>query len=136
MYNLTISPHTPVTIEIRYFGLLSASYVYSLWEMNSNLKVDTKHGNNLNSADDIFQLPVPNSNNVGRLVELFSTLNNPEPDARPEIVAINIIQDNTVLFTDEKPDGFKFDGDTFTIAESKSVAANSTALNDIFILLK
>jgi len=137
MYNLKISTETaPLTIEIHYFGLLTASYVYSLWEKDSNLKVDSKQGNNLNGDDDIYQLPVPNTRNLGRLIEVFSTLNNPEAESKPETVALKIIQNGDLLFTDEKPSGVDVGHKTFSVAESLSIAAGSTVLNDIFILLR
>lgn len=136
MYNLKIQPNEyPIKIEIHYYGLLTASYVYSLWEKDSNDVLESKQGNNLNSQDDIYYLQMPNTANIGRFLELFSTLNNPETDQMPEQVALKIIQDSNLLFTEEEPDGTSSHGTIFTIVESISVPASSTILNDIFIRL-
>ncbi|RYE52155.1 MAG: hypothetical protein EOP48_17065 [Sphingobacteriales bacterium] len=137
MYNLKISEEgPPVIIQIYYFGLLTASYVYSLWKKDSNVKIETSQGNNLNSDDDAYQLSGTSQENLGRLIEVFSTLSNPDAETRPEIVALKIFQNQKLLFADELPEGSKVHNDIFSIAETFSVAANSTIANDIFILLR
>lgn len=125
-----------ISIEILYFGNLTASYVYSLWEKNSNTKKDEKTGNNQNSDDDKYDLPSPASDNEGRIVEVFSTLNNPSGGGtEKEIVAIRLWQGRRILLSEENPDGFKVGGKTFTLTEQKIIDAGKTELSDPFIKL-
>src|SRR3954451_973928 len=103
MYHIKFDPQgEDLKIDIQYFGKLTASYVYTLWEKNSNAKVSEHSGNNQNSQDDFYFLPSPVNENENRIIEVFSTLNNPPNDSDiREIVAIKILQGNTTLFPEE-----------------------------------
>ena len=54
-----------------------ASYELLVWESGSNTIVMQRRGNNQNPDDDDYLMPLPNSNNNGRLVECICTILNP-----------------------------------------------------------
>jgi len=126
---------SPLKIEITYLGNMTASYVYTLWENNSNAKADEKSGNNLNDIDDKYELPTPVKLNEGRIIELFTTLKNADSAVGKEIVAVKIFQGNNLLFTQENPGGSKAGNKKFTVTEEETVPAGKTILNDLFINL-
>ena len=124
-----------IKVQIDYFGGLTASYVYTLWEKNSNAKADEKSGNNQNSQDDKYELPTPVQQNEGRIIEVFSILNNPDTTDSRETVAIKVMQGATTLFTEENPAGFEIAGEIFSVIDEKIVQAGTTELSDPFIKL-
>ena len=72
MYQVKIDPNGgAIQLDIKYLGAFTASYVYTLWEANSNAQVSVLSGNNMNSQDDIYPLPSPVGANVGRLIDIF-----------------------------------------------------------------
>lgn len=136
MYHLKFDPNGgPLIVQIDYYGSLTASYVYTLWAKNSNAKVDEQYGNNQNSQDDRFILPSPVSQNSGRIVEIFSTINNPDNSNARELVAIKILQDGNTLFTQENPGGSAVHGQVYTVVDEKIIPGETTTLSDPFINL-
>lgn len=133
MHKVKIDPNgDPLKIQITYFGGCTASYVYTLWEKDSNAKVEEKSGNNQNTQDDNYMLPL--SNNKNRIIEIFSTIKNPDARDVQELVAIEVFQGDDLLHCVGKPFA-KHKGQDYTIIEEEDVAAKKTALNDIFIKL-
>lgn len=61
-----------LSIQITYQGLVAASYVYSLWDAQSNTRLQKQIGNNQNPQDDHYELPTPAADNDGRLIQLRS----------------------------------------------------------------
>jgi hypothetical protein len=59
----------PLKISFIFNGLIAASYTYTLWEANSNNKIERHFGNNQNPDDDIYVLPSPVNINIDRLIE-------------------------------------------------------------------
>ena len=136
MYHVKFDPNGQlIKVQIDYLGTLTASYVYTLWEKNSNAKADEKRGNNQNSQDDKYELPSPVQQNAERIIEVFSTLTNPDVTDSREIVAIKILQGNTTLFSEEDPAGVQIAGENFSVVEEKIVQAGTTELSDPFIKL-
>ena len=136
MYHVKFDPNGQlIKVQIDYLGTLTASYVYTLWEKNSNAKADEKSGNNQNSQDDKYELPSPVQQNVERIIEVFSTLTNPDVTDSREIVPIKILQGNTTLFSEEDPTGVQIAGENFSVVEEKIVQAGTTELSDPFIKL-
>ncbi len=125
----------PLKASIDFYGRLTASYVYTLWERNSNSKVDERSGNNQNSQDDKYPLPTPVNDNVGRIIEFFSTLNNSSENDEKEIVAIKITQGDILIFAEEHPEGFRVSDEIYTLAKEITVAGGSTQLHNPFITL-
>lgn len=81
-------------------------------------------------------MPSPASDNESRIVEVFSTLNNPSGGStEKEIVAIRLWQGRRILLSEENPEGFKVGGKTFTLTEQKIIDAGKTELSDPFIKL-
>lgn len=125
----------PLKVQIDYFGPLTASYVYTLWEKNSNAKADERSGNNQNSQDDLYDLLSPVNENDGRIVEVFSTLANPTETQQNEIVAIKILQGDAVLHSDENPGGFSAGGASYTFGQQCPVPPGQVTLSDPFLKL-
>ena len=135
MYKVKFDPAgQPLTINITYFGVCTVSYVYTLWEKKSNAKVDEKSGNNQNDEDDNFNLPSPIVHNDGRIIEIFSTMKNPDSQDTEEIVAIQVFQGNIVLACEGKPLE-RLRGKEYTVTEQETILANKTTLSDPFIML-
>ena len=100
MYQVTINPlGGTLQIDIQYLGAFTASYVYTLWEANSNAQVSQQAGNNLNAQDDVYPLPNPVSANAGRIIEVFSTLKNSTDSDMIGIVQVKITQGGALLTT-------------------------------------
>jgi hypothetical protein len=86
---------TKVKIEIVYSGTnpVLAGYEYQLKEKNSNAILDDKEGDNQNSQDDIYWLPTPITDNIGRKVLLTSKIAALDKDAEYE-VKMKVLQDD------------------------------------------
>lgn len=105
MYQVKIDPNgATLQLEIQYLGAFTASYVYTLWEANSNAQVSVLSGNNMNSQDDIYPLPSPVSANVGRLIDIFSTLKNATDSDMNGVVRITILQGSVELDSFDEPE--------------------------------
>jgi hypothetical protein len=121
MYQLKIDPNgSPLQLDIQYLGAFTASYVYTLWEANSNAQVSALAGNNMNSQDDIYPMPSPVSANVGRLIDIFSTMKNSSDTDMTGIVQVKVTQGGQVLDT---------------IAEREDLPSGKTVPNQLFINL-
>ena len=104
-------------VDIQYTGLVAASYTYTLWEANSNAIVDQKAGNNQNPQDDNYNLPKPSSLNVGRLIDVHSTVQGlyDSEDAGKYEVVISITQDGTILDKEVQPNPAKAIGNKIVV---------------------
>jgi hypothetical protein len=121
MYQVKIDPNGgPLQLDIQYLGAFTASYVYTLWESNSNAQVSALAGNNMNSQDDIYPMPSPVSANVGRLIDIFSTMKNSSDTDMTGIVQVKVTQGGQVLDT---------------IAEREDLPSGKTVPNQLFINL-
>jgi|SRR5688572_22038600 hypothetical protein len=121
MYQVKIDPNgSPLQLDIQYLGAFTASYVYTLWEANSNAQVSALAGNNMNSQDDIYPMPSPVSANVGRLIDIFSTMKNSSDTDMTGIVQVKVTQGGQVLDT---------------IAEREDLPSGKTVPNQLFINL-
>lgn len=112
---------SPISIDIQYKGAVTCSYVYALWENDSNAIVQTQQGNNLNPQDDSYELPTPTSLNEGRFIQVFSTIKNGATSSLKAIVNIRIFQGNKKIAD---------------ISEEVAVKSMETGINEIFIQLK
>ena len=121
MYQVKIDPNGGLLqLDIQYLGAFTASYKYTLWEANSNEQVSSVSGNNMNAQDDVYPLPSPVSANTGRLIDIFSTMNNASDAEMNGIVQVKISQGGNVLTT---------------ISEKEDMPAGKTVPNQIFINL-
>ena len=121
MYQVKIDPNGgPIQLDIKYLGAFTASYVYTLWEANSNAQVSVLSGNNMNSQDDIYPMPSPVSANIGRLIDIFSTMKNASDSDMSGIVQVTITQGGQVVDT---------------IPEKEDLPAGKTVPNQLFINL-
>lgn len=59
----------PISVTLSAGQAQTGSYEFRLWEANSNQIVMQKQGNFLNDEDDTYQLPTPNAQNDGRLIQ-------------------------------------------------------------------
>jgi hypothetical protein len=59
-----------LSVSFVFEGLIVASYSFTLWEAESNHRLMYEQGNNQNSDDDKYDLPMPVSSNNGRLIQL------------------------------------------------------------------
>ena len=57
-------------VELTFIGLITASYEFTVWAADSNDKIMHESGNNQNSQDDIYKLPVPIAQNDNRIIQL------------------------------------------------------------------
>lgn len=57
-------------INILFHGVIMSSYIYILWEAQSNYRLDVREGNNQNPDDDKYLLPLPTGSNQGRLIDV------------------------------------------------------------------
>ena len=94
-----------VKVDIQYNGLVAASYTYTLWEANSNVVVDQKPGNNQNTQDDNYTLPDPALSNIGRMIDIHSTIQglyNQENEGAYTVI-ITVTQDGKELDKEVQP---------------------------------
>jgi hypothetical protein len=105
-----VDPHgAELSINVVMIGLMTASYEYLLFEKNSNLVLDRKNGNNQNSDDDKYFLPLPVSANMGRLIDVSVDFTGLEPANYPDYkVTTEFYQGDKKL--DEVTDEGKVDG--------------------------
>jgi hypothetical protein len=87
-------------VNFRFEGLVPISYVFEFFEANSNDLVlnPAPRGNNLNSDDDSYPLPMPSQLNKGRIIMFHPSINALDEDADFNII-IEVIQENMVLDT-------------------------------------
>lgn len=86
----------PITVTLSAGQAQPGSYVFRLWEANTNQIVLQKQGNFLNDADDSYELPTPNSANDGRLIQGILTVA-PLPPNDNYSGAITVVQDGKTL---------------------------------------
>lgn len=86
----------PITVTLSAGQAQPGSYVFRLWEANTNQIVLQKQGNFLNDADDSYELPTPNSANNGRLIQGILTVA-PLPPNNNYSGAITVVQDGKTL---------------------------------------
>jgi hypothetical protein len=75
------------------------AYTLFLWEANKNKIVMERPGNFLNSDDDEYPLPTPNSVNQGRYVQALVTVAITPPELH-YAVAVTVLQDGNNLATE------------------------------------
>ena len=59
----------PISVTLSAGEAQTGSYEFRLWEANSNQIIMQKQGNFLNDQDDTYELPTPNAQNNGRLIQ-------------------------------------------------------------------
>lgn len=90
----------PVTVQLDFKGLIGLSYTFTLWEANSNQTVMQVSGNNLNSADDQYELPSPANMNNNRLIDLLSSFTGMGLNSStPYTISIAVIQQGNTIDT-------------------------------------
>lgn len=99
---------------------LFVTYTYTLWEAQSSAIVDERSGNNFNNDDDNYRLTTPSAKNIGRVIDVLSMLKNAGTEDLEARVKVEICQGGKPLET---------------ITETKTVAGDSTVINQIFIKL-
>lgn len=77
------------------------SYTLFLWAANSNRVVREWNGNFVNTDDDSYKLPRPNSAHDGRLLECMAVIAVP-PGARATVVELTVSQGEKVLARDNR----------------------------------
>lgn len=89
-----------IKIEILYKGTspILAGYEYQLKEKNSNAVLDDKTGDNANSQDDVYHLPAPSMDNVGRRAVVTSKVAAADHDSDYTVI-INVYQNNLITET-------------------------------------
>jgi hypothetical protein len=104
-----------VKIKITFSGTtpVLAGYVYELKANNSNAPIEERIGDNLSSQDDIYPLPTPIQENIGRKVVLTSKIAAIDRDSDYE-VKMEVIQDGIIT-------------DTLTTPPERHVDANGEA---------
>ena len=104
---------TDVKIKITYWGTrpVLAGYVYQLKSSNPDATVDEKNGDNTNSEDDIYSLPTPVADNVGRKVRLVSSVTAIDDDS-DFTVQMDVIQDGQITDTLISPGHVNKDGES------------------------
>lgn len=70
--------------KIKFEGLIVGSYMYQLWEAQSNDIIDARMGNNQNSEDDKYALPLPTGSNEGRLIDVRAKFVGLDPTNQPK----------------------------------------------------
>ncbi|MCU0470418.1 MAG: hypothetical protein MUF58_17650 [Arcicella sp.] len=127
MQTVLFSPDADnLKFDIRFTGLIGASYRATLFEKNSNTIVTEFTGNNNDPTNDTFPLPVPLNSNDERVIELwvlYSALDDADIGSNFS-VEVNILQtvggvDTTLL----------------TFGTNGKILANNPAFHE-FILFK
>lgn len=86
----------PITVTVSAGQAQPGSYVFRLWEANTNQTVLQEQGNFLNDADDSYKLPEPNSENNGRMIQGILTVA-PLPPNDNYSGAITVVQDGKTI---------------------------------------
>lgn len=60
----------PLEVNFVFEGPIVASYYYNLYKKDSNDTAQEGPGNNQNTQDDRYYLPLPENDNNGRIIEL------------------------------------------------------------------
>ena len=64
----------PVMVEVTCGHAQEGAYALLLWEREENKVVMEQRGNFINTDDDAYELPKPNTRNAGRLVECLCSV--------------------------------------------------------------
>ncbi len=86
----------PIIAEITCGHAQPGAYTLLLWEADENKIVMEKKGNFINPDDDSYELPIPNEENNGRILDCLSTVALTPPSQDYQI-GLKIIQDGNVL---------------------------------------
>src|SRR4051812_30381406 len=89
----------PINVEVSCDPNRNGSYTIKLWEANSNKVAKKYPGNFLNTADDDYDLDVPNEDHDGRLLEAMVVVAIP-PGVGASKVSMVVSQDDNVLASD------------------------------------
>ena len=99
-----------VTASVKVSAKRSGSYELRLWERESNAFVGGSpwHGNFINNDADDWQMPRPNADNDGRMLQCIMSLSLP-PDVRSATVSVVIMQDGEEIGREAKdiPEGIE-----------------------------
>lgn len=107
-------------VQIEFLGAVTASYVYQLWSAHSNAVIAEKPGNNQNPEDDTYFLPQPANQNSNRFIQVLSSLKNGDQAKLKATVRVKVFQ------------GLEQIGE---VSETETIAAQKSAINNIFIKL-
>lgn len=86
----------PIVAEIKCGYAQPGAYTLLLWEANVNQVVMKKKGNYLNPDDDSYELPIPNEQNHGRILDCLTTVVI-TPPIKDYQVDLEISQDGKIL---------------------------------------
>ncbi len=103
VFNFKIKAQNTIKIKLNYFGNpapVIATYLYRLKTKDSNKSVEEFSGDNQNSDDDIFSLPVPLSENKNKYIIISNEISAFNANSGYSI-QIEIIQDDVVTDTFE-----------------------------------
>ena len=91
--------------SIKFTGLIAAAYGLKLAEANSNQKVFYEEGDNQNTEDDKYYLPVPVEDNNGRVLRLTTDFYGLDPKNYPDYkIELEIYQGNKLLGSESDTD--------------------------------
>ncbi len=87
-----------LSVKVSFLGVVQASYIYTLWEAFSNQIVQRVEGNNLNPDDDKFDLPLPSSSNLNRVIEVRTAFYGIDHNNHPTYeIRVEVFQGNSLL---------------------------------------
>ena len=89
----------PIVAEVKCGYAQAGAYNLLLWEADINKVVMRQEGNFINPDDDSYQLPTPNEDNDGRIVDCLATINL-TPPIKDYQVDLKIYQDDKELGVD------------------------------------
>lgn len=85
-------------LQLNYFGSpapIIATYIYRLKIKTSNTSVEERTGDNQNSQDDVFELPLPLIDNKERYIILSNELSAFNADSKYSI-QLDVVQDGVI----------------------------------------
>jgi hypothetical protein len=109
----------PIIAEVTSGQAQPGSYTLRVWEAHANTLVLKERGNFINSDDDAYKLPLPNTRNHERIVESIATAVI-TPPIKDYALRLSIQQDGKEI-------GFE---------ESVGKASSATVTADLFVMLE
>ena len=87
-----------LSVSFTFGGLIVASYSFTLWEAGSNDHLMYEKGNNQNTDDDMYNLPLPVGSNNGRIIQLRTEFVGLDPANSSDFeITANVKQGNSDL---------------------------------------
>ena len=100
-----------LSVSFTFGGLIVASYSFTLWEAGSNDHLMYEQGNNQNTDDDVYNLPLPVGPNNGRIIQLRTEFVGLDPANSSDFkITANVKQGNSDL--GDETDAGKITGKT------------------------